>query len=95
MSSSFRSYSTCSVTVEENEEVVEYALKRRKVKLVETDLPFGKEGLTSFKQKRFHPSLKLTRRFFPHMHNTDGFYVAKFQKISDEIPSAHDAEASD
>jgi ribosomal RNA methyltransferase Nop2 len=41
-------YSTCSVTVEENEEVVNYALKRRpNIKLVSTGIEFGKEGFTS------------------------------------------------
>jgi ribosomal RNA methyltransferase Nop2 len=75
-------YSTCSVTVEENEEVVAYALARRpNVKLVETGLPFGKEGFTSFMGKKFDPSLKLTRRYYPHTYNVDGFFVAKFKKI--------------
>ena len=75
-------YSTCSVTVEENEQVVQYALSRRpNVRLVETGLPFGKEGFTSFMGKRFHPSLKMTRRYYPHTYNVDGFFVAKFQKF--------------
>ncbi|KAK4149075.1 NOL1/NOP2/sun family-domain-containing protein [Chaetomidium leptoderma] len=75
-------YSTCSVAVEENEQVVAYALSRRpNVRLVETGLPFGKEGFTSFMGKAFHPSLKLTRRYYPHLYNVDGFFVAKFQKV--------------
>lgn len=74
-------YSTCSVTVEENEEVVAYALSRRpNVRLVETGLPFGKEGFTSYMGKAFDQSMKLTRRYYPHTYNVDGFFVAKFKK---------------
>ncbi|ORX90262.1 cytosine-5--methyltransferase NCL1 [Clohesyomyces aquaticus] len=76
-------YSTCSVTVEENEQVVQYALnKRPNVRLVETGLTFGKEGFTRYMGKIFHPSLKMTRRYYPHAFNVDGFFVAKFKKIA-------------
>merc|ERR1712166_1500083 len=46
--------------------------------------PIGEPGLTKFKDKKFDPSLKLTRRFYPHKHNTDGFYVCKLQKMSND-----------
>lgn len=74
-------YSTCSVTIEENEMVVQYVLnKRPNIKLVPTGLIFGKEGFTSFMGKTFHPAMKDTRRYYPHAFNVDGFFVAKFKK---------------
>lgn len=56
-------YSTCSVTVDENESVVDYALRKRPhCRLVPTGLEFGVEGFKAFEGKQFHPSLNLTRR---------------------------------
>lgn len=74
-------YSTCSVTVEENEQVVQYALsKRPNIKLVETGLTFGKEGFKSYMGKMFDAKMAMTRRYYPHTFNVDGFFVAKFKK---------------
>ena len=63
-------YSTCSVTVEENEQVVQYALnKRPNVRLVETGLTFGKEGFTKIGGKVFHPSMKVRQPHSPPFSN--------------------------
>ncbi|EED24585.1 nucleolar RNA methyltransferase (Nop2), putative [Talaromyces stipitatus ATCC 10500] len=75
-------YSTCSVTVEENEQVVQYVLRKRpNVKIVDTGLgSFGSEGFTSYMGKKFDEKMTLTRRYFPHRENVDGFFVCKLKK---------------
>lgn len=75
-------YSTCSVTVEENEGVVQYVLRKRpNVRIVDTGLgSFGSEGFKSYMGKKFDDRMNLTRRYFPHRENVDGFFVCKLKK---------------
>jgi len=81
-------YSTCSVAVEENEEVIDYILKARNVECVSftSSVNFGVEGFTKYRERRFHPSVSNSRRYYPHVHNMDGFFVCKLKKISNDLP---------
>ena len=76
-------YSTCTISVEENEWVIDYALKHRYVKCIETGLEIGEPGFVQFREKHFHPSIVNTRRIYPHIHEIDGFFIAKLKKYSD------------
>jgi len=50
--------------------------------LVETGLEVGQPGLVRFHEKRFHPTMNLCKRIYPHVHNMDGFFVCKLKKIA-------------
>lgn len=65
-------YSTCSITVEENEMQIERLLKLRpEFKLCETKPLIGQAGLRG---------LTKCQRLYPHMHECNGFFIAKLQK---------------
>jgi 16S rRNA (cytosine967-C5)-methyltransferase len=65
-------YSTCSVTVEENEMIIERFLKGHpEFRLAEIDPKIGVSGLRG---------LTRCQRLYPHVHQCNGFFIAKLQK---------------
>ena len=67
-------YSVCTMTIEECEKIVEYAVKKCGLKLKSQALVLGSQGLESILEE-----CKLTQRFHPHIHYS-GYFIAKFIK---------------
>jgi len=65
-------YSTCSVTVEENEMIIERFLKwHPEFRSTEIKPQLGLPGLRG---------LTKCQRLYPHLHESNGFFIAKLQK---------------
>ena len=74
-------YSTCSLEPEENEEVITNALNKHKnISLEQVETSIGVPGLQMFKNKIFHPDIKKTKRCWPDVEPTQGFFIAKIRK---------------
>jgi len=73
-------YSTCSLAPEENELQVEYAVEQLGFELLNLKNKFCSKGLTRFFGKQHPDYLEKCGRFFPHRHNTQGFFMAKLKK---------------
>jgi 16S rRNA (cytosine967-C5)-methyltransferase len=68
----YLTYSTCSITVEENEMVIEHFLKDHPdFHLVEIEPKLGLPGLRGLTQ---------CQRLYPHLHECNGFFIAKLKR---------------
>lgn len=74
-------YSTCSFAPEENEVVIQYLLDNFNDARIEP-VQLGSDGLTKFKNLEFTDRMNKTKRFYPHFHDTNGFFIAKIRKES-------------
>jgi NOL1/NOP2/sun family putative RNA methylase len=74
-------YSTCSIAPEENEYIVDDVLKRHpEMEIVQIPTEFGSPGYSEPYGIKLNESLKLARRFLPHLHGTEGFFICKMMK---------------
>jgi NOL1/NOP2/sun family putative RNA methylase len=73
-------YSTCSMTPEENEMVIQEVLDTYSVRL--EGIEWGDEAFTEIPSTdiKFSEEMKKARRLYPHKHKSSGFFVAKILK---------------
>lgn len=72
-------YSTCSFAPEENEMIIQHLIDNFKDAQIEP-VRSGSDGLTKFHKFRFVGKMNQTKRFYPHFHDTNGFFIAKIRK---------------
>lgn len=75
-------YSTCTLTPEENEGVVDQVLRKYGLELEEISLPGLKSrpALEGFDGKKYHPEVRKAVRIYPFESGTEGFFIASIRK---------------
>lgn len=74
-------YSTCTYAPEENEAVLQPAVEAERAEMVPIHLAFPcSPGIETWNGQRFHPSLKQAARYYPHLVDSWGFFIACLRK---------------
>ena len=79
-------YSTCTFAPEENEAVLDAVMgDRAYLEAIEIPGLRGQAGLTQWKGQHYRNDLHRARRYFPHVNNTGGFFVALLRRTETQI----------
>ena len=74
-------YSTCTLSPEENEEVVDFMLRNFDLEIEEFEIPMkSRPGILEWEGKKFDERIKLCKRIYPQDNDSDGFFLAKLRK---------------
>lgn len=77
-------YSTCTLTFEENEFIIDKVLQKYPVSLLDFELPIeSQKGFTDFGEIKLKDQVSKTRRIIPWLADTDGFFIAKLKKTGE------------
>ncbi len=80
-------YSTCTMTIEENEIVVNKVLRKHPVEVLDIDLPVKSHGgFTNYRDEKLNLGLKKSRRIIPWEINSEGFFIVKLRKTGETEP---------
>jgi len=79
-------YSTCTMTPEEDEMVVDFILNnfRDSVEIIDWEIDWLKTTpwITFWDDEELHPDVSKSKKIWPHHNDTEWFFIAKFKKIS-------------
>lgn len=76
-------YSTCTHAPEEDEAVVDFAVKNFAVSVEPIKLPITtRPGITSWGKETFDSSVQNACRIYPQDNNSEGFFVARLRKVN-------------
>jgi len=81
-------YSTCTLTTEENEQMIDRILKLYPVKIEKIDKLVGPSispGLNEYDGRKYHPSVLEARRIMPFPDPFEAFFIVKLRK-TESIP---------
>lgn len=80
-------YSTCTLTVEENELIIDKILRKYPIELVDFAIQIpAKDGITFYNNQNLHSSLTKAKRILPWEINSDGFFIIKLRKTGETEP---------
>ena len=80
-------YSTCTLTPEENEFIIDKVLKKYPVEIQEIELPVKSiPAFTECYGEELNPDLVKARRILPWEVDSDGFFIVKLKKIDETTP---------
>ena len=89
-------YSTCTFAPEENEAVLDHALRETDCDLVAFDLPVETApGVTEWEGETYDDRVELAHRVYPHHNDTGGFFCAKLRVGSDERAGGVSADSTE
>ena len=78
-------YSTCTLAPEEDEMIIDYLIKNFDIEVEKIVLPLKfREGVCEWGDVEMDKSIKNCLRLYPQDNNTDGFFVTKIKKLSEE-----------
>lgn len=77
-------YSTCTHSPEENEEIVDFALRNFPVEVEKFKLPLKcRKGVIAWNGKKFNKDVEKVCRIYPQDNDSEGFFVSRFKLVKD------------